>query len=411
MRFVFPGACASIALLGFAAQPPEEPELRLIFTGDIRGYLSPCGCAKPQIGGVLRLAGVVRALQKQPNAHYVDLGNWTESRGRQDELKADSLAEVFASLRPAVLNVGPLDVIRGRDALRVHREATEHRLSSANFVFLDEPNEQDAFGQRGLTTLGLMPDADALRMGGLRAPAREVLDRHRSNRSAVALFAGPLDEARSLVEQTDFSGLVVFSQKGDPIREPVEAGRATLVTVGDKGRFVGYIEFKRGEWHNFRLISLGPEHSDDAAAHRAYHAYLQRVTAERLIDTLPRSEGGDFVGSASCAPCHTREYELWRETTHASALKTLEDTGNDRDPECVGCHVVGLAFTSGFRDRFSTPGLADVGCESCHGAGGDHVTRPYELYGKAGEASCLPCHNSDHSPEFEFKSYWERIKH
>jgi hypothetical protein len=407
MRLYLPVVCACCAFLAATAKPPEEPDFRLIFTGDIRGYLSPCGCAKPQIGGVLRLAGVVRALKQQADAVYVDLGNWTEANGRQDELKAEGLAEVFASLEPAALNLGPLDLRLGRDMLLALNDSSGKRFMSYN---TDLPNVVRGVRTAGThcAIAGAMPDSDADRFGMRRASARDLFPDGDSN---VILFSGEFAEAKSLAEDSKSERLIIFSRRGDPTMSPIREGRVTFVSVGDKGRYVGYIENYKGEWRNLRMISLGPEHHDDERASAAYRAYLSRVTSERLLETLPRSDDGEFVGSAFCASCHVNVHEVWLSTSHATALATLDKTGNDRDPECVGCHVVGLSATSGFRDRAQTPKLAGVGCESCHGAGGKHLNDLYAAYGKAGEASCAPCHNTDHSPEFEFAKYWEKIKH
>jgi hypothetical protein len=408
MKYLLPAVCAFIAIIGFTAKPPEEPELRLVFTGDIRGYLSPCGCSKPQIGGVLRMAGVVRALKKQPNTLYADLGNWTMAAGRQDELKADALAEVFRSLDPDALNIGAIDAKLGRDLLIALNESTNNRLISSNFAVGDEIRIAKREGATLATIAGLMPDYEAERYGALRNLSRESIA---ASSADILLFAGSLEEAKALIDETNFAGLVIFSQNGDPTNAPIEYRKATLVSPGDKGRFVGYIERKNGKWTNLRTISLGPEHFDDESAHMAYHAYLERVSSEKLLEAIPRTNELGYVGSEACASCHTDAHAIWIETKHANALETLEKTGNDRDPECVGCHVVGLNAISGFRSRSLTPTKADVGCESCHGPGDKHLSMPYEPYGKAGEASCLPCHNADHSPGFDFKTYWEKIKH
>lgn len=407
MRFLLPVVCALCAAFALTAKSPDEPDFRLIFTGDIRGYLSPCGCSKPQTGGVLRLAGVVRALKKQPNSVYVDLGNWTEASGRQDELKAEALAEVFTSLDPAALNIGPLDLRLGRDMLLALNEASDRRLMSYN-VSIPELTQAVRTVNSYCTIIGAMPDSEADRFGMRRASARDLFP---ERSASVILFSGAFEEAKALTENSTFDRLIIFSRKGDPTMTPIKEGRTTFVSVGDKGRYVGYIENYKGEWRNLRMISLGPEHHDDHRATSAYRAYLSRVTTEKLLDKLPRTDQGEFVGSAVCSTCHMKEHEIWLSTTHANALATLEKTGNDRDPECVGCHVVGLSAVAGFRERAQTPTLADVGCESCHGAGGQHLKDVYAPYGKAGEASCAPCHNADHSPEFEFAKYWKRIEH
>ncbi|MBC8065424.1 MAG: cytochrome c family protein, partial [Chlorobia bacterium] len=113
-----------------------------------------------------------------------------------------------------------------------------------------------------------------------------------------------------------------------------------------------------------------------------------------------------------CGKCHTESEKVWKKSKHAVALKTLEREGHDRDPDCVECHVVGLASIYGFTSRKATPGLTDVGCESCHGPGAKHSLTPKEVpMGKVGQESCMPCHKSENSPHFDFAKYWAKIAH
>jgi len=228
----------------------------------------------------------------------------------------------------------------------------------------------------------------------------------------VVLLSAERDAAKRLAEASDAS-LIIYSQRGDPAPVAEQVGSAALVTVGDHGRYVGKIELRDGKWSNFTLIQLGPEYRDDAAASRIYAAYLKRVTDENLIADLPRArDKRKYIGSKNCLPCHGKTYTQWKTTKHSHALPTLEATGNDKDPECVGCHVIALDHITGFRDKKTTPALANVGCESCHGAGYPHAKKPRIVnMGRVGEKSCAPCHNSEHSPTFDFAEYWKKIKH
>jgi len=93
-------------------------------------------------------------------------------------------------------------------------------------------------------------------------------------------------------------------------------------------------------------------------------------------------------------------------------LATLEAEMQDRDPECISCHVVGVDKIEGFRDRKSTSDLADVGCESCHGPGQAHSLAPMQnAMPKIDEKSCNSCHVPAHSPGFDYSTYWPPIAH
>jgi len=147
--------------------------------------------------------------------------------------------------------------------------------------------------------------------------------------------------------------------------------------------------------------------------------------------TQVRAGDHEFVGSKKCKACHYKQYKSWEATTMATALVALKPGGRaeakqaaglDRakeyttDKECLTCHVTGLGEPGGFVDTETTPTLAGVGCEWCHGAGGtytksENMSLKNKNYKKAdivavglvdevSDARCLPCHN-DKSPTFK----------
>jgi hypothetical protein len=147
-----------------------------------------------------------------------------------------------------------------------------------------------------------------------------------------------------------------------------------------------------------------------------------------------------FVGTKKCKGCHLKEWKSWSATRMAGTFEVLEagerakeklaaglDPKKDytKDKACLPCHVTGYGKPGGFVDLETTPDLAGVGCEMCHGPGGTytgegHMTlknKEYKradlvklgLVGEITEAECRGCHNSD-SPfvgddyVFDFKS-------
>jgi hypothetical protein len=114
---------------------------------------------------------------------------------------------------------------------------------------------------------------------------------------------------------------------------------------------------------------------------------------------------GKFVGAARCSQCHAGVHSTWTQTLHAHALETLEAVEQGENPDCLRCHTVGFGQPGGFVDRQTTNSLAGVGCESCHGPGGDHVSNvnnealrpPISIRSDV----CGTCHTGDFSPHFE----------
>jgi peroxiredoxin len=139
---------------------------------------------------------------------------------------------------------------------------------------------------------------------------------------------------------------------------------------------------------------------------------LLRMRLARLAGTpvpmLLRADG--YSGNAVCGVCHELPHDTWSFTSHARAFDTLVRHGADQNAECIGCHVVGWGRPGGFRNAAETPGLEDVGCETCHGRGGPHQSPDFVKGGDYAPA-CLGCHDRQHSLGFEYATFLPRISH
>jgi peroxiredoxin len=126
------------------------------------------------------------------------------------------------------------------------------------------------------------------------------------------------------------------------------------------------------------------------------------------VPMLLRPNG--FSGNEACGVCHESEHQTWELTQHASAYDTLVKHASDSDPECVSCHVVGFGKPGGFDLADRPAELENVGCESCHGRGGPHLSPQFTKNGDYSPA-CLQCHDTKHSLGFDYATFSERISH
>ncbi len=132
-------------------------------------------------------------------------------------------------------------------------------------------------------------------------------------------------------------------------------------------------------------------------------------------DLLPSS--AEYVGSAACESCHEEEFATWSQQPHASAIAKLEAPSETQDPECLRCHTTAFGKPGGFPadgKPAEHPDLAVVGCESCHGPGGDHVEtedpEPGSIIALGDKCDscvvlqiCGSCHDEANDPGFEFE--------
>jgi hypothetical protein len=149
-----------------------------------------------------------------------------------------------------------------------------------------------------------------------------------------------------------------------------------------------------------------------------------------------------YVGATKCKICHKKEesgaqFVKWEESAHASAYETLaspeameigkklEIEKPQESEKCLRCHVTAYGVEAELLG--SKYSMEDgVGCESCHGAGGDYYKKKTMAAIVAGEIeadsvglvrptqeTCKGCHN-DKSPTFkgfDFDKYWAKIAH
>ena len=159
-----------------------------------------------------------------------------------------------------------------------------------------------------------------------------------------------------------------------------------------------------------------------------FNRSLAELNAHIEREVIPVEEGEPFfIGTNECATCHVEAHQFWTETSHASAVATLENRHKQFDQNCIGCHVVGweqpggsvlgkIEYDAELNGHSFRKDLNNVGCESCHGAGSNHRLNPLNEHGNPQhierfptEESCAQCHVPDHSPTFDFGVYVERI--
>jgi len=110
----------------------------------------------------------------------------------------------------------------------------------------------------------------------------------------------------------------------------------------------------------------------------------------------------NYVGAQVCAMCHPSVHQSWTNTPHASALQTLKNIGMHNNAACLPCHTVGFG-SGGFVNETTTPNLAGVQCENCHGPGGQHLTNPFMIKPIITQSAmmCGGCHTDAHHPTYD----------
>ena len=408
----------AIAGVAAAAWRPSVDDVQVVMlTGDANGNLAPCGCTKPMVGGIKRRIEAIREMSVPGHTTLLDNGNLVAGIGRQDQIKAETMAEILGAAGYDAINIGPNDARLGAGMLLSVNSLSGQKLVSSQ---LSDSQTISQFVTKPPFLIIAVSDAAtsvASYVGGVaRSPDEAVQDGVVQAKSVgltpLLLLQGDRASAVRLASAFPSLALVEYRSQGSPPEKLETVGKTVLVSPGSDAKYILRLSFSGGVFGAYGRYSLGPEFKDDPNAARLYRNYLKRVSDEHLLEQVPRFQTERFSGSDRCGSCHATSAVVWKHSLHSRALATLAGRGHDHDPECLPCHVVGLSSVYGFKSPSATASLSGVGCEGCHGPGAAHSAAPHKVtLPKVPPTTCMQCHTSNTSPDFSFAAFWKKIKH
>ncbi len=439
--------------------------LYIAFSGEEKGYLEPCGCSEQQLGGLPKRHTVISTLkQKRENLILLSLGDISKEVGRQNEIKMETTMEALERMGYLAHNIGEKDIQMGLDSLSYLSQIHSVALLSSNVNTKYEQGsnivpyvKKQLHGEKNIFTICIL---------GILSPTLiddgyadiEVLDPIESLRLLLNELQNDVDvfvllSHATIEESIEFAkifpelDLVVSGHSTDnPIDSTTKVNNTYVIPVGEKGKYLGVAGLQLGQKSIMRdrlqeisletkdyyglsryysqntqqsncsieIIPLDEKYDNSPEMEDLLKIYQQRLRDEELVKHVyrePHPSRNTFTGNDVCSLCHNQIFKHWQETEHAHAYDTLLQTDHQDDPECLFCHTIGMHYTSGFRTIDSTPKMKDVGCESCHGPGSDHKESQKKDYGTVDSENCTICHESEHSPNFQFDEYWQKIEH
>jgi len=403
--------------------PSGENTVTVFLTGNLLGTLQPCGCSAGQLGGFSRRQAVLETVADDRKI-VVDTGNFLSGDTQQDELKLDIIFQALSILKydAAHLNADELSL------------ATELGLvEGAGFRIITAAADADAqikpFYSKVLPIGG----------GTIRVQIAAVKAQTATADSLRALFEGSQEdlvlnilivddcppELADKIQLSDVVDAVLCPTLADEPRiVDKDSVRPLFVSVGRLGKYVATLTAELNADNKLRLYydkaAVDETLPPDETLVQLYNEYKVMVREEGLLEAssrVPLPDGLKYVGSENCHSCHGYEHDKWATKAHAHAYETLVKVGSQYDPECVGCHVVGFGYESGFITEASAKDLRNVGCEVCHGPGSDHAkavtTGRVDTGMTQPQSKCIDCHTADRSPGYQGheKEKLEKIVH
>ncbi|MDR3199262.1 MAG: hypothetical protein LBU34_15450 [Planctomycetaceae bacterium] len=446
----------------------EKPKLLLVFTGFMNGYVEPCGCAgmEQMKGGLSRRYTFFKELEEKRGWSIlpIDAGNLNKGFGRQEELKFNFVIdEALRLMKYQATGVGNRELLLPTDALILYFvdvPGIPRRYTSANVAIMQFDPDFTApyrvFEQNGVkvgvtsvvgqSLLKEINNEDIKHEDAVKR-LKEILPQFAAEKcdKRILIIHGSAEEtkriAKSMTGQFDY--IISSDTPAEPPFQPNWIDNSMLIEVGEKGKFavaVGLYDDPNTPFRYQRvpLDSRFENSKTITALMQLYQEQLKETGFQGLgIKPIPNRravESGRFIGSKSCADCHELSFSIWKKSRHATAWRSLAETSKPSrtfDPECIACHVIGwnptefLPYEHGFLGEKETPELLNIGCESCHGPGENHIKaeqgsdavfqekhrKTIRLPFDAAKKVCIQCHDGDNSPHFDFETYWEKIVH
>ena len=367
----------------------NPPAAVILYTGNTKSHLEPCGCYQEQSGGLSRRAYVIEQIREcgYPTL-VVDAGNIFDGQEYIDVERCRTNIKALAEMDYSAIALSESDLTYDDTYLVQQKEV-------ATFPFLAPRNVGKEFTQPFVT--------------------------QKAGQYTIAFVTG--EAPQQTVSEADLVVALGYPKEPEGIDvvilpdevEAVESDTET-VYVGSKseGKTLGVLAVwldKKGEIadHYTSHIALTGEVGESVLIRQMLTDFYRSTAAKHnpsdfrlFVEQVLEKQDSGYISAETCKGCHEQEYLQWSGTRHAFAYQTLLKKERYFDPNCVVCHTTGFGYETGFQigDHEST--LKGVQCETCHGPGKQHAGNPKKTNIRSGKDTslCLQCHDSKHSPGF-----------
>lgn len=453
--FIERGAAVIVAaLLAAGCMKAHSPRplagLTLYWTCDAHGRLEPCGCFSGQHGGLTRISTLLQSGDLEPGL-LADAGSALAGSADYQLIQYRYLQQAFAEMGYAALNMGESEAQLSAAQLRQLRDAAPARSVMISANLIDSSTGQPIFAPyrivqwRGyrvafIGAVGDVPE-ETLGAGVSVEPAKSALGKllpELKKQADVIVLLAYADEAamRALADEFYEIDVILGGKVKEPSQSLTRQNRSVVLWTTNETKALGMLATeiggsKRLAARDFNIYFIQETIAQDPKLTQLAQNYREEIRSAKLaVDDPARARDDEvpgvksaavYLGSESCAQCHAAAYETWQSTGHARAFKSLVARGSDADPNCIGCHTIGFGEPSGYRRNYGAEKLVNVGCETCHGPGSEHVSdvrqaqaahvsRLYQ-YRPLAAADCAACHHGEFSRPFKWDEFWPKIQH
>lgn len=463
-----------------AAKAPEKPTFEQLFqdwpslqeskpafvvalTGEMSGYLRPCGCSEGQGGGLPRRAAALAYLRDEFKLDVLplDLGDVVGNTLKIEEMRFDAARNGLAKLGYKVVGVGQRDLSLSLLTLAQKLANSPPTLKTilGNLAAKDKdlqsilaesakPIEIVEIAGKKVAVGFLMDPAfekesTEFKLEALETASAAMLKAADAEKPAAKVLLAYMEKDKAIAFAKDNQGwdLIMTRSSGDDAHGQLDQhreGTSLIVSAGRKGKWIGVAGFWPENKFKFRYAAVEVSaryFTTDDGVEKIYNDLVKEIHDADVLSSMSKVQHvsrDEYVGAEACGKCHTKAYKKWSEEIagsthgkghgHAFAFESLK---KDRakyqtsNPDCVSCHTTGFEYVSGFVTEAKSPKLLGNQCENCHGPGKKHsdnkddlaLRKQMKLSQTDVADHCKKCHDADNSVHFKFETYWPKIAH
>ncbi|HJQ96686.1 MAG TPA: hypothetical protein VJ826_00155 [Candidatus Polarisedimenticolaceae bacterium] len=249
---------------GALVAPGPAPDLELLYTGDVIGYLEDCGCKMNPAGGLARRAWLVNQLRTNyPETPLVllDAGNFSDNPTEKGDIRTAALLREMVNLGYKAVSVGDRDLTMGYDDLMKRIDGVPMQFISTNIVTQGTTNPifppyavVETKGKDGkpirVGVLAVIRYTPVWQKSGPKgtnlavAPVVEMVRRYygevRAKSDLVVLLASlAKDDLREVARQLPDLDMIVGSYGGIYSTKEEREGKVAIYYTGNQGKRIG----------------------------------------------------------------------------------------------------------------------------------------------------------------------------
>jgi hypothetical protein len=394
-----------------------KPDFVVILSAQQDGYMLPCGCSHPQVGGLERRYNFIQLLKTEKGwpVVAVDLGDVMQKRAPANLPNVQGLIKYRYSMM-ALKEMGYLAVgIGEHEAGALARVEGEWAANSPqpavllanlkdaenNFPFLKALQTQAVPGAN--IKVGVTNIIGPTVAGNIKDPAvkfvpsnfdclNEQLKKMRAENVdlPILLYHGTVTGRREALRcaQTfpDFPIILALTEEDEPpahpdaVDHPQSGTRNYVFRLGQKGKYIGVLGvYRNGPNFNFKyqLVKLDEEYltPPEKEATQPIMRLMEDYTLElktkdylkdysqgshtlQVMDPVPNLRNpGDglphYIGTEACKKCHEFAYEVWKASKHSHAYQTLVEAKHPAQRQYDGECIVCHTVGFGYKTGFA----------------------------------------------------------